>query len=156
MPPEGSPAPAFSLADQTGTLRSLADARGSWAVVYFYPKDDTPGCTTEACAFRDAYDDLKREGVAVFGISPDSVESHAAFAEKHRLPFALLADPAKHVLQAYGAWGEKSMYGKKYMGVLRSSVLVDPEGNVARVYPKASPAEHAGEILAEVRKRKGS
>jgi peroxiredoxin Q/BCP len=147
----GSPAPAISLADHEGTIRSLADFRGSWTVVYFYPKDDTPGCTTEACAFRDAYADLEKEGIAVVGISPDSVESHAAFAAKHRLPFTLLADPAKNAIMAYGAWGERSMYGKKYMGVLRSSVLVDPEGNVAKTYPKASPAEHAGEILADVR-----
>lgn len=155
MPPVGSPAPAFSLADQQGTIRSLREFLGSWTVVYFYPKDDTPGCTTEACAFRDAYADFEKEGIAVVGVSPDSVESHAAFAASHRLPFTLLADPAKHVLQAYGAWGERSMYGKKYMGVLRSSVLVDPEGIVAKTYPKASPADHAAEILADVRARRG-
>jgi peroxiredoxin Q/BCP len=151
MPDVGSPAPAFSLADHEGTIRSLSEFRGSWTVVYFYPKDDTPGCTTEACGFRDAFADLKKEGIVVLGISPDSVESHAMFAAKHRLPFTLLADPAKNVLQAYGAWGERSMYGKKYMGVLRSSVLVDPEGTVAKTYPKASPEEHAHEILDDVR-----
>lgn len=155
MPEPGSPAPAFSLADHEGNVRSLADERGSWVVVYFYPKDDTPGCTTEACAFRDAYEELKDEGIVVFGVSPDSVESHARFAAKHRLPFTLLADPAKKAIEAYGAWGEKSMYGKKYMGVLRSSVLVDPEGTVAKTYPKASPSEHAGEILADVRALRG-
>jgi peroxiredoxin Q/BCP len=151
MPEAGTAAPAFSLADHEGTIRSLSDFRGSWTVVYFYPKDDTPGCTTEACAFRDAYDELKEQGIVVLGISPDSVESHAAFAAKHRLPFTLLADPAKNVIQSYGAWGERSMYGKKYMGVIRSSVLVDPDGNVAKTYPKASPKEHAEEILADVR-----
>lgn len=151
MPDVGTTAPAFSLSDHEGTIRSLSDFRGSWTVVYFYPKDDTPGCTTEACAFRDAYDELKEEGIVVVGISPDSVESHAAFAAKHRLPFTLLADPAKNVLQAYGAWGERSMYGKKYMGVLRSSVLVDPKGIIAKTYPKASPAEHAQQILDDVR-----
>lgn len=151
MPDVGTTAPAFSLSDHEGTIRSLSDFRGSWTVVYFYPKDDTPGCTTEACAFRDAYDELKEEGIVVVGISPDSVESHAAFAAKHRLPFTLLADPAKNALQAYGAWGERSMYGKKYMGVLRSSVLVDPKGIIAKTYPKASPAEHAQQILDDVR-----
>ncbi len=151
MPEVGTPAPAFSLSDHEGTIRSLSEFRGSWTVVYFYPKDDTPGCTTEACAFRDAYDELKKEGIVVLGISPDSVESHAMFATKHRLPFTLLADPAKNALQSYGAWGERSMYGKKYMGVFRSSVLIDPKGIVAKTYPKASPEDHAEEILADVR-----
>ncbi len=150
-PTVGTPAPAFTLADHDGNLRALKDFLGSWTVVYFYPEDDTPGCTTEACAFRDAYDDFMKEGIVVLGVSPDSVESHAAFAAKHTLPFTLLADPAKKVLEAYGAWGEKSMYGKKYMGVLRSSVLIDPEGVIAKVYPKASPADHAAEILKDVR-----
>lgn len=150
-PTIGSPAPSFSLADHEGTIRSSADFAGSWTVLYFYPKDDTPGCTVEACAFRDAYAELKDAGIAVVGVSPDSVESHAAFAAKHRLPFTLLADPSKTVLQAYGAWGERSMYGKKYMGVLRSSVLLSPEGTVAKVYPRVSPQGHAAEILEDVK-----
>ncbi len=147
----GSPAPSFSLADQRGTFRSLRDFSGSWTVLYFYPKDDTPGCTTEACAFRDMQGEFAAAGIAVVGISPDSVESHAGFAAKHRLGFTLLADPSKAVLEAYGAWGERSMYGKAYMGVLRSSVLVSPDGTVAKVYPKVSPQEHAAEILEDVK-----
>lgn len=147
----GSPAPSFSLADQAGAIRSLSDFAGSWTVLYFYPKDDTPGCTTEACAFRDVHAEIQGVGLTVVGISPDSVESHAAFAEKHGLPFVLLSDPSKTVLQAYDAWGERSMYGKRYMGVLRSSVLVSPQGTVAKLYPRVSPQEHAAEILKDVK-----
>lgn len=147
----GSPAPTFSLADQAGSIRSLSDFAGSWTVLYFYPKDDTPGCTTEACAFRDLHAEMEAAGLTVIGISPDSVESHAAFVEKHRLPFVLLSDPSKAVLRAYDAWGERSMYGKQYMGVLRSSVLVSPERTVAKRYPRVSPQEHAAEILKDVK-----
>lgn len=147
----GSPAPAFTLRDQLGAEHSLHDFLGAWVVVYFYPEDDTPGCTVEACGFRDIYSDLQEAGIAVLGVSPDSIESHAAFALKHRLPFILLADPEKTVLTAYGAWGMKTAYGKEYEGVLRSSVLIDPHGNVAKLYPKARPETHAAEILADVR-----
>ena len=147
----GSPAPAFELRDQLGAVHRLADFEGAWTVVYFYPEDDTPGCTTEACAFRDLHADLREAGVAVIGISPDSVESHAAFAAKHGLEFLLLSDPSKETIRAYGAWGKKTLYGKEYEGVLRSSVLVDRRGNVAKLYPKATPATHAAEILADAK-----
>ncbi len=147
----GSPAPAFTLRDQLGAEHSLHNFLGAWVLVYFYPKDDTPGCTAEACGFRDISAELQEAGVAVLGISPDSIESHQSFAEKYQLPFLLLSDPGKTVLKEYGAWGMKSLYGKEYEGVLRSSVLIDPQGNVAKVYPKATPETHAAEILADVR-----
>lgn len=147
----GSPAPAFALRDQLGAEHRLSEFEGAWTVVYFYPQDDTPGCTTEACAFRDLHPALREAGIAVIGISPDSVESHAAFAAKHGLEFLLLADPTKETIRAYGAWGTKTLYGKEYEGVLRSSVLVDPHGTVAKLYPKATPETHAAEILADVK-----
>lgn len=146
----GERAPAFTLADQRGTLRSLDDFRGLPLVLYFYPKDDTPGCTVEACEFRDAYAEF--EGLAaVVGVSPDSVESHAAFAAKHALPIILLADPATQVLRAYGAWGAKTMYGKRYEGVLRSTVLIDAQGIVRKTYANVRPEGHAAEILEDLR-----
>lgn len=148
----GDRAPAFTLADQAGTLRSLGDFRGSTLVLYFYPKDDTPGCTAEACGFRDAYAELRQAGATVVGVSPDSVESHARFASTYALPMTLLADPAKTVLKAYGAWGKKTLYGKEYEGVLRSTVVIDGEGIVRAAYPNVSPEEHAAEILEDVRK----
>lgn len=147
----GSPAPAFSLRDQLGAEHSLTHFEGAWVLVYFYPEDDTPGCTTEACAFRDVYGELQAASVAILGISPDTVERHRAFAEKYALPFILLADPAKEVLKQYGAWGTKMAYGKEYEGVLRSSVLIDPRGNVAKVYPRAIPETHAAQVLEDVK-----
>lgn len=147
----GDKAPAFTLADQAGTLRSLKDFRGGKVVLYFYPKDSSPGCTTQACNFRDAYAALRTMGATVVGISPDSVESHAGFASTYALPIMLLADPSKKVIREYGAWGKKTLYGKEYDGVLRSTVLIDEKGNVAKLYPKVSPETHVDEVLADLR-----
>lgn len=146
----GKTAPQFTLPNQDGKEVSLSDFAGKWVVVYFYPKDDTPGCTVEACGFRDAYDDLAEAGIVVLGISKDSVASHKKFADKYNLNFQLLADPSTEVIQAYGAWQEKSMYGRKYMGIQRLSVVIDPEGNVHTVFPKVTPRGHEKEVLKAV------
>jgi peroxiredoxin Q/BCP len=137
----------FTLPNQDGENISLSDFKGRKVVLYFYPKDDTPGCTTEACAFRDVYDDILELGAVVLGVSADSEESHTKFRTKYHLPFHLLADPEKEVLKAYGAWGEKKMYGKSFMGIKRSTYLIDEGGNVSHVWPKVSPKKHADEIL---------
>ena len=148
----GEPAPPLTLTDASGHRVTLADFPGKHVVLYFYPKDDTPGCTKEACGFRDAWDDLQRLGVVVLGVSPDSAESHARFAEKYALPFPLLSDPDKQVMQAYGAWGEKSMYGKKTTGVIRSTVWIGPDGRVRQHWPRVSNAEtHPEQVLAALR-----
>ncbi len=140
-------APDFTLSNQDGEVVSLSDFRGKKVVLYFYPKDDTPGCTTEACNFRDVYDEILEKGAVVLGVSADGEESHSKFKAKYHLPFHLLADTEKKVLEAYGAWGEKKMYGKTYMGVIRSTYLIDKEGNVSHVWPKVTPKNHAQEVL---------
>jgi len=145
---EGTPAPDFSLEDDSGKTASLSSYRGKTVVVYFYPKDDTPGCTREACGFRDANDLFLAKGAVVIGISPDKPASHVKFRARYDLPFVLLADPGHAVLEAWGAWGEKAMYGRKYMGVVRSTVIVAPDGIVKKIFPKVSPEGHAQEILA--------
>lgn len=146
---EGKAAPAFTLADATGKSRSLAEFKGHDVVVYFYPKDDTPGCTKEACGFRDNWSALKKRGVIVIGISPDSGESHAKFASKYELPFLLLSDPTKQVMEKYGAYGEKMMYGKKVIGVIRSTVLIGPDGKVRKHWRKVPKAEtHPAAVIA--------
>ncbi len=137
----------FTLPNQDGEIVSLSDFKGKKVVLYFYPKDDTPGCTTEACAFRDAYDDILDLGAVVLGVSADNEESHMKFRTKYHLPFHLLADTEKKVLEAYGAWGEKKMYGKTYMGVIRSTYIIDETGNISHVWPKVTPKNHADEIL---------
>jgi len=142
----GEKAPAFTLEDQDGQLVKLSSFKGKPVVLYFYPKDDTPGCTKEACAFRDNYAALKKAGAVLLGVSPDSVKSHGKFAGKYSLPFPLLADPDHQVAAAYGAWAEKSMYGRKYMGIVRSTFLIDGGGKVARVWPKVKVQGHAGEV----------
>jgi thioredoxin-dependent peroxiredoxin len=147
----GQTAPSFTLPDQSGATVSLSDLRGRPVVVYFYPKDDTPGCTTQACGIRDQWSEFEEAGAAVLGISPDGVDSHARFAEKHDLPHRLLADPERSVITDYGAWGLKRRSGREYEGVLRSTVLVDPDGTVAAVWPEAKPKEHADEVLAAIR-----
>jgi peroxiredoxin Q/BCP len=147
-----TPAPDFTLPDQTGTNRSLSDYAGQWLVVYFYPKDDTPGCTQEACSFRDSYAELAAAGIQVVGISKDSVASHAKFATKYRLNFPLLADPTGATIEAYGAWGPKSMFGKHYDGIIRSTFLVNPAGQIVKEYPKVTPKDHAGQILRDFAK----
>ena len=145
---EGSKAPAFALeSSQGGTVR-LADLRGKWVVLYFYPKDATPGCTTEAQCFRDEKSALEERGAIVLGVSKDSIASHQKFAAKQALNFPLLSDPDGATIEKYGAWGEKNLYGKKSMGILRSTVLIDPEGTVRKVWPKVRVAGHVEEVVA--------
>jgi len=145
---EGDQAPGFSLQNAEGETISLSDFTGKTVVVYFYPKDNTPGCTKEACGFRDVYDEILAKGAVVLGISADSVKSHANFKTKFDLPFHLLSDPEKTTIQAFGAWGIKKMYGKEYEGLLRSTFVLDGSGRVVKAFPKVKPAEHAAEILA--------
>ena len=147
----GTKAPGFSLADQDNANHSLADYAGKYVLLYFYPKDDTPGCTKEACAIADVYNDFNRLGLQVLGVSKDTPASHKKFAQKYNLPFALLSDTELEVAKAYDAWQEKSMYGKSFMGVSRISYLIDPEGRISRVYPKVDPASHALEILKDLK-----
>lgn len=146
---QGQSFPEFSLSDQDGKVHTLESIKGSKTILYFYPKDDTSGCTTEACEFRDSIPAF--EGAKVFGISPDSVKSHAKFAAKYGLNFPLLADEDHALLEAAGVWVEKSMYGKKYMGVERTTVLLDEAGSVVRVWNKVKPAGHAAEVLAALK-----
>ena len=150
----GEPAPAFNLKDQDGKPHTLQDYAGRWLALYFYPKDDTPGCTKQACSFRDSDQRLRDAGVAVLGVSPDDVASHEKFASKFSLKFPLLADEGHHVCDRYGVWQEKSMYGRKYMGVARITYLIDPQGKVAHRWDKVKTAEHADEVLAEVERRR--
>lgn len=143
----GKKAPDFTLGDYTGKQHKLSDYKGKPVVLYFYPKDDTPGCTKEACSFRDSYSDFKRAGVEVIGISVDDEKSHEKFINKYNLPFTLLSDPDKKVVEKYGVWVEKSMYGKKYLGTARTTFLLDETGKVIRVFEKVKPENHAQEIL---------
>ncbi len=145
-------APNFSLQDQNNIAKTLADYTGQWVVLYFYPKDDTPGCTTEACNFRDEREAIADFGNAtVIGISKDSVAAHKKFTDKYNLNFTLLSDPDHETIEAYGAWQEKSMYGKKYMGIQRMTVLIDPQGMIVKEYPKVDPKKHAAEIITDLR-----
>lgn len=140
----------FTLKNEADQEISLKDFAGKKVVVYFYPKDNTPGCTKEACSFRDSYDAILKRGAVVLGISADSVKSHGNFKQKFDLPFHLLSDPEKQVIKTFGAWGEKKMYGKSYEGILRSTFILDGEGKVIKVFPKVKPGEHAEEILKEL------
>lgn len=144
----GMPAPAFCLQDANGNSVSLSDFRGKRVVLYFYPKDSTPGCTRQACAFAGAYEAFRQRDVEVIGISRDSVASHSRFAEKYSLPFHLLSDPTLEVIQAYGVWQEKKNYGKVSMGVVRTTFLIDADGRIERVMPRVKPDTNAEEILA--------
>jgi len=148
----GIQAPDFSLPDETGTVRSLVDYRGQPVVLYFYPKDDTPGCTTEACNFRDDYSQYSQAGVVILGISPDSPKSHAKFKAKYHLPFTLLADEDHKVCELYQVWGLKKMMGREYMGVFRTTFLIGVDGEVIHVFEKVKPAEHSTEILSMLKK----
>lgn len=147
----GTQASDFLLTDQDGAEHSLTQYLGKYVLLYFYPKDDTPGCTKEACAIADVYNDFKRLGLQVLGVSKDTPASHKKFAQKYNLPFTLLSDTELEVAKAYDAWQEKSMYGKSFMGVSRISYLIDPEGRISRVYPKVDPASHALEILKDLK-----
>ena len=143
----GAKAPAFSAPDQSGKTISLSDFAGKKVVLYFYPKDDTPGCTVEACSFRDDHAAFKKKGAVVIGVSPDSAKSHTKFIEKFTLPFTLLSDTDHKIVEAYGVWVEKSMYGKKYMGVERSTFVIDEKGKLSAIYRKVKPAEHTTDVL---------
>lgn len=140
----------FELPDQNGKMVKLSDFLGKWIVLYFYPKDDTPGCTKEACNFRDSIKEFEKRGVVILGVSKDSVESHQKFAKKYHLNFPLLSDIEKHVLKAYKAWGKKTFLGKTYDGTFRKTYLIDPKGEIKKVYEKVIPFNHASEILKEL------
>jgi len=148
---QDSIAPNFTLPDQSGANHSLSDFRGQWVVLYFYPKDLTPGCTTEACNFRDDFPNFQKLNTMILGISKDSVKRHASFAEKYKLPFLLLSDESGDVCEKYDVWKEKSMYGKTFLGIVRSTYLINPEGVISRVYPKVKVKEHAAEILEDLK-----
>jgi thioredoxin-dependent peroxiredoxin len=143
----GQEAPDFTLPDQDGSEVTLSSLRGAPVVVYFYPKDDTPGCTTQACGIRDQWAEFEEAGATVLGISPDEVERHAAFRDKYDLPHTLLADPDKQVMEPWGAWGTKNLYGRETVGVIRSTVLVDAEGRVAKVWKRVQAKKHADQVL---------
>lgn len=146
--PAGIPAPQFELLDDEGNPRKLSDFRGRNVVLYFYPKDDTPGCTKEACNFRDDYSAYEKAGVVILGVSPDSVNSHVKFKAKFNLQFPLLADEGHKVCDMYGVWGPKKFMGKEYEGVLRTTFLIDPEGNIVRIFENVRPSEHSDELLS--------
>jgi len=145
---EGDAAPAFAANTNGGGRVSLADYAGKPVILYFYPRDDTPGCTKEACAFRDHFAVFQQQGAVVLGVSPDPVKSHDKFVAKFELPFALLADEDKRIVQAYGVWGPKSFMGRKYLGVHRVTFLIGPDGVIKKIWPKVKPGEHATEVLA--------
>jgi len=150
MIPLDSNAPDFSLPDQDGEMRSLQDFRGKNIVLYFYPKDDTPGCTKEACNFRDSYHELQKKDVVILGVSKDTIASHKKFAEKYKLTFPLLSNPEKNIIKEYGAWGPKKFMGREFDGTLRISYLIDKKGIVIKSYPKVNPLLHAEEIIKDV------
>lgn len=146
----GQKATDFSLPDQDGKIHRLSDYKGRWVVLYFYPKDNTPGCTKEACQFRDNLENLKNKGVVVLGVSADSVASHKKFHEKYNLNFALLSDVNKEVIKAYEAWGKKKFMGREFEGILRVTYLINPKGLITKVYPNVDPEIHAREIIQDV------
>jgi len=148
---EGAKAPAFSMKDHSGKTVKLSDFSGKQVVLYFYPKDMTSGCTVEACAFRDEHSKLQKAGAVVLGVSPDSEKSHQKFIDKYDLPFPLLVDADHAIAEKYGAWGEKSLYGRKYLGIIRSTFLIGPDGKVKKVWPKVKVNGHAEEVLEAVK-----
>jgi len=148
---EGKPAPDFALSSDTGETVRLSELRGKPVVLYFYPKDDTPGCTAQACGIRDAYGEFEQEGAVVLGVSPDDERSHGTFRDKYSLPFTLLADTDHQVAEQYGVWGEKKYRGRTYLGVKRWTFVIDEDGTVKKVFPDVKPAEHADNVLAALR-----
>ena len=138
------------MQDQDGVTRTLEDYRGKWVILYFYPKDDTPGCTTEACSFRDAFAEYAEKGITVLGVSADTPKSHKKFAAKYHLNFTLLSDPTRETVEAYDAWGPKKLFGREYDGIIRMTYVINPEGEIAKEYPKVTPEGHAGQILEDV------
>lgn len=155
-PQPGDPAPEIGLPDGDGAIHRLADRRGHWTVVYFYPEDDTSGCTTEACQFRDLHPNTRSEDAEVWGISPDGAASHRRFREKFELPFVLLSDEDHAAADTYGAWALKTNYGRQYMGIVRSTFLVDPEGRIAHVWPRVKADGHAAAVLEVLRAARAS
>ncbi len=149
----GKSAPDFELKDDTGKSRKLSDFRGQPVILYFYPKDDTPGCTTEACNFRDDYSAYQKAGVTILGVSADTVESHAKFKAKYGLPFPLLADLDHKICDVYGVWGLKKNLGREYEGILRTTFLIDPQGKISHVYENVRPAEHSTELLSALKSK---
>lgn len=147
----GNKAKDFTLPDQEGKMHSLADYKGKWVLLYFYPRDTTPGCTVEACAIRDAFGDFKKYGATVLGVSGDTEASHKKFAEKHSLPFPLLADTERGLIRSYGVWGKKKFMGREFMGIRRISFLIDPKGKIAKIYDPVRPAMHAEEVLQDIK-----
>ena len=148
---EGDKAPNFTLKNEQDQDITLSDFKGKKVVLYFYPKDDTPGCTKEACSFRDVYDDILEANAVVIGISKDNASSHLKFRDKHNLPFYLLSDPDHNVIESYGAWQEKKMFGKTYMGIARLTFIIDENGTIIKTYPKVKPDEHGEEVLKILR-----
>lgn len=146
----GDTAPDFTLTDQNGKVHSLSTEKGKWVLIYFYPRDNTPGCTKQACLIRDSWSEFKKLNCVVFGISTDGEQSHKKFEDKFSLPFTLLADTEKKVVEAYGVWAPKKFMGREFLGTLRTSFLIDPEGNVAKVYEKVKPDLHAERVLADL------
>lgn len=144
---EGTTAPAFKTTDQNGESVSLKELRGRKVVLYFYPKDDTPGCTKEACSFRDAYSKFKKKDITVLGVSPDKEAAHKKFVTKYQLPFTLLADTDHSIAEAYGVWGEKKFMGRTYLGVHRTTFLIDEKGKIRKIFEKVKPEDHASEVL---------
>ena len=155
-PERGDVAPDVALPDETGTVHRLADQRGRWTILYFYPEDDTPGCTTEACQFRDLNEQYADTGADVWGVSPDNATSHRRFREKFDLPFTLLSDVDHDVATRYGAWAEKTNYGRTYMGIVRSSFLIDPEGRISRAWPKVKADGHAAAVLGALEEERSA
>ena len=156
MPAAGDPAPEVALPDQAGTVHRLSEQRGRWTILYFYPADDTPGCTVEACEFRDSNETIREQGADVWGVSPQSSASKRKFREKFGLPFTLLADEGHAAAEAYGSWVEKNNYGRTYWGTARRTFLIDPEGRVARVWPKVKPEGHAAEVLVALEEERAA
>lgn len=156
VPSQQTVAPDFTLADQDGQMHTLSSYRGKWVLIYFYPKDDTPGCTKQACMLRDADEDFSALDAVVLGISADSVKSHKKFVEKYELPFPLLADETKEVVSAYGVWGRKKMMGREYDGIFRTSFLINPAGKIEKVYEKVKPELHADMVLADLTALRGA
>lgn len=151
MPGLNSPAPEFTLPDQDNKMHSLSDYRGQWVLLYFYPKDDTPGCTTEAVSIKYSFPDFKKLKIQVLGVSVDSIASHKKFATKYDLPFPLLADAEKEVVKKYGVWGKKKFMGKEHDGIFRTSFLIDQKGKIAKIYEKVKPDQHAEEVLNDLK-----
>ena len=144
-------AEAFTLSDQEGRSHSLSDYEGKWVVLYFYPKDNTPGCTKEACGFRDFLSQFSKEDIVVLGVSKDSVSSHQKFSDKYKLNFPILSDPEHKIIQAYEAWGMKKFMGREFEGTIRKTILIDPKGNIAKIYEKVNPLIHAEQVLDDIK-----